>query len=303
MQSLPEPTVIVDLPADTPAWFLRALDLRPEHREIEVAGATIHYRAWGTPTARPVVLVHGGGAHSGWWDHVAPLIGGRTIALDLSGHGDSAWRESYSLAQWAEEVAAVIAAEQLDQPVVVGHSMGGWVGVALGVHHSASLRSLLVIDSPLNDQPPEEQRLRERRRPTRVYPSADDAITRFRTLPEQAVLLPYIVANVAGQSMRAVGGGWTWKFDPNLFGRQSKHHDLLPNLTLPMVLIRCEHGLVSAEMATRIIGLHPEGIPVVELPDAGHHPMFDQPLSLVTAIRTVLATLSDTGGSWSAEGA
>jgi pimeloyl-ACP methyl ester carboxylesterase len=303
MQSRPKPPLFADWPADTPAWFRRALDLRPEHREIEVAGATIHYRAWGEPAAEAVVLVHGGGAHSGWWDHIAPLIGGRTIAVDMSGHGDSGWRDTYGLTQWAEEVAAVIAAEQLDRPVVVGHSMGGWVAVAMGVHHSAMLRSLVVIDSPLNDQPPEEQRLRDRRRPTRVYPSGADAITRFRTLPEQAVLLPYIVANVAGQSMREVEGGWTWKFDPNLFGRRSKHRDLLPNLTLPMVLIRCEHGLVSAEMATRIVNLHSDGIPVVDLPDAGHHPMFDQPLSLVTAIRTLLATRPDDRVARSAESA
>lgn len=291
-----EPTIVADQPTEVPSWFRRAIDRTPEHREIEVDGATIHYRVWGPPTAQPVVLVHGGGAHSGWWDHIAPLIGGRTVAVDMSGHGDSAWRDAYSLAQWADEVAAVITTEHLERPVVVGHSMGGWVTVAMGVHHAALLRSLVVIDSPLNDEPPEEQRLRDRRRPTRVYSSADDAITRFRTLPEQAVLLPYIVANVAGQSMREVDGGWTWKFDPNLFGRRSKHRDLLPNLTLPMVLIRCEHGLISAEMAARIVGLHPDGIPVIDLPDAGHHPMFDQPLSLVTAIRTLLATLQkDTG--------
>jgi pimeloyl-ACP methyl ester carboxylesterase len=30
-------------------------------------------------------------------------------------------------------------------------------------------------------------------------------------------------------------------------------------------------------------------LPVVDLPDAGHHPMLDQPLALVTGLRTLLA--------------
>jgi pimeloyl-ACP methyl ester carboxylesterase len=36
-------------------------------------------------------------------------------------------------------------------------------------------------------------------------------------------------------------------------------------------------------------GLVPHHLPVVDLPDAGHHPMLDQPLALVTGLRTLLA--------------
>ena len=47
------------------------------------------------------MLVHGGAAHSRWWDHIGPLLadGRLVVAIDLSGHGDSARRESYSLDQ------------------------------------------------------------------------------------------------------------------------------------------------------------------------------------------------------------
>ena len=38
-----------------------------------------------------------------------------------------------------------------------------------------------------------------------------------------------------------------------------------------------------------------DGLPVVDLPDAGHHPMLDQPLALVTGIRTLLAFWPDGG--------
>jgi pimeloyl-ACP methyl ester carboxylesterase len=42
-------------------------------------------------------------------------------------------------------------------------------------------------------------------------------------------------------------------------------------------------------MAAEMSRLVPGGMPVIDLPDAGHHPMLDQPLALVAALRTLLA--------------
>ncbi|MCZ2805297.1 alpha/beta hydrolase [Modestobacter sp. VKM Ac-2983] len=277
-----------------PTWFTQALAQQPEHRDVVVSGARVHYRAWGPAGAPGVVLVHGGAAHSGWWDHVAPLLTGRrVVALDLTGHGDSDPREDYDPLLWAREVVAVAADAGLDRPVVVGHSMGGWVAVTVGVQHPGDIGSVVVVDSPLNDRPPDERRLRERRRPHRVYPDPAEARARFRTLPPQDVLLPFVREHVAAGSLRAVEGGWTWKFDPHFFGTRLRLRDLLPGVAVPLTFLRCEHGLVSPEMATEMVGLTRAGMPVVDLPDSGHHPMLDQPLALVTALRTVLALGGD----------
>jgi len=271
-----------------PTWFTRAVAQQPEHRDVVVAGARVAYREWGPAGAPGVVLVHGGAAHSGWWDHVAPLLTGhRVAALDLTGHGDSDRRATYDPLRWADEVVAVAAG--LDRPVVVGHSMGGWVATTVAARHAAAVSSVVVIDSPLNDAPPDEQRLAERRRPHRVYPTRDDAVGRFRTLPPQDVVLPYVGEHVARGSLRPVEGGWTWKFDPDFFGNRLRLRDLLPAVGAPLTLLRCEHGLVPAGMAAEMAGLVRAGLPVVELPDSGHHPMLDRPLTLVAALRTLLA--------------
>ncbi|HQV17691.1 MAG TPA: alpha/beta hydrolase, partial [Gordonia sp. (in: high G+C Gram-positive bacteria)] len=78
-------------PVDAPAWFTRALAHKPEHGSTTVDGCEIHYRAWGEVGMPGILLVHGGGANSSWWDHVAPFGAGthRIVALDMSGHGDS----------------------------------------------------------------------------------------------------------------------------------------------------------------------------------------------------------------------
>ena len=236
------------------------------------------------------MLVHGGAAHSGWWDHVAPLLGThRVVAPDLSGHGDSGRREGHGMQQWAREVLAVAAAEGLARPVVLGHSMGGWVALTVGVEHGQEVAGVAVIDSPLDRQPPEEQKLREQPLGQRVRADLEAAVARFRTLPPQEVHLPYVREHVARGSLRPVEGGWTWKFDSGFFGTRPLVRQLLPRLAAPAALLRCEQGLVTPEMAAEMVALVPGGLPVVELPEAGHHPMLDQPLALVTAVRTLLA--------------
>lgn len=279
------------LAAAVPAWFATAIAAEPTHHDVEVDGVEIHYRGWGTPGAPGVVLLHGGAAHSGWWDHVGPLLahGRRVVAVDLSGHGDSEWKPEYDRAQWAREVAAVIREEDMQPAVFVGHSMGGWVSVYTGVLDPDAVRAIIAIDSPLNQAPPEEQPL-SARPPNRVYDDLADAMRRFRTVPPQPVLLPYVAEHVARQSLRQVEDGWTWKFDTGIFGNRGWTRDLLPRLAVPACLIRCENGMVDAEMAARIASLHRDGMPVVELPDAGHHAMFDQPLPLVAALRALLTT-------------
>lgn len=111
-----------------PDWFTTALSQQPHHHTIEVEGCPIRVRSWGEPGKPPLVLVHGGGAHSGWWDHIAPFFT-RThtvVAPDLSGHGDSGTRASYAVSVWAREVlAAAQVSGSSARPTIVGHSMGG----------------------------------------------------------------------------------------------------------------------------------------------------------------------------------
>ncbi len=85
-----------------PSWFTTACGQKPDHLDAEVDGCRIHLRVWGDPEQPPVVFVHGGAAHSGWWHHIAPFFSHthRVIAPDLSGHGDSDTRAGYDLETW-----------------------------------------------------------------------------------------------------------------------------------------------------------------------------------------------------------
>jgi pimeloyl-ACP methyl ester carboxylesterase len=276
-----------------PGWFSAALDAVVQERTVTVEGTSIAYRAWGDPADRTIVLVHGGAAHSRWWDHIGPLLanGWRVVAMDLSGHGDSGRRGSYSLDTWAREVLAVVAdAGTAASSVVIGHSMGGLVTLRLATLAGSRIAGAVAIDSPVRDMAPEDRAARQRRAfgPLRVYPTRQAAMARFRPIPDQPTLA-YIAEHVAATSIRPAEGGWTWKFDPHVFVRDHLTPELLTRLDCRVALFRAEHGLVTPQQGEVIYDRLGRVAPVIEIPVAGHHIMLDQPIALVAALRTLLA--------------
>jgi pimeloyl-ACP methyl ester carboxylesterase len=280
----------------TPAWFSAALAAPVEEGVTVVEGARIAYRAWGGRDQTGIVLVHGGAAHSRWWDHVAPqlAVNHRVVALDLSGHGDSGRREKYELDVWAQEVLDVAThGGILGPPTVVGHSLGGFVTLRAASLFGARLAGAVVVDSPVRDLMPEEEAAMTRRAfgPLRVYPTRAEALSRFRPVPDEGRdLLPYVMSHVAETSIRAVPGGYSWKFDPRIFTRDAGFAPLLlTTLDCRIALFRGEHGMLSRQMSDIMYDRLGRVAPVIEIPDAGHHVMLDQPLSLITGIRTLLS--------------
>ena len=278
--------------AAPPAWFTAALATPVTQRTTMVDGAAIAYRTWGEPGGRGIVLVHGGAAHSRWWDHIGPLLadGRLVVAIDLSGHGDSARRESYSLDQWAREVLAVAGDSGIaTPPTVIGHSLGGLVTLRTAALFGSGIEGAVVIDSPIREMSPEEHAAMEHRAfgGLRVYPSKEAILARFRPVPDQPVL-GYIADHIAATSIREADGGWTWKWDPAIFTRQVPP-TLLTRLDCRVALFRAEHGMVSTEMSDVMYDRLGRVAPVIEIPAAGHHIMLDQPIALVAAIRTLLS--------------
>ena len=288
-----------------PDWFRRALEVPFTDESVEVDGATVHYLAWGDPGRRGLVFVHGGGAHAHWWTHVAATFAGeyRVLAVDLSGHGDSSHRvagpghDAYGLEQWTDEVVAVAAAGGIDgAPVVVGHSMGGFVTIATAARHGQHISGAIICDSPVAEPDPEigSYHLKQAFGRPRTYASTEEALARFRTVPAQEHYLDYVIDHVGRRSLVAAHGGWQWKFDRMIFeqfsgGMRAIARPYLPGVRCRLALLRSECGLVTPDIGRYMYESMGRVTPVIEVPLAGHHPMLDEPLLLLTAIRTLLA--------------
>ncbi|MEM9176627.1 MAG: alpha/beta hydrolase [Myxococcota bacterium] len=284
---------------EAPEWYRNALDVPRTAETVEVDGAAIHYLAWGERGRRGLVFVHGGGAHSHWWTHVAGRYANRfrVAALDLSGHGDSDRRDKYSLEQWTEEVMAVVRDSGMEgQPVVVGHSMGGFVTIATSALHPDALAGIVVCDSPVSAPDPEvdAHRMGQAFGKPRHYASREEGLSRFRTVPPQDHYLDYVMADVGWHSLKEEPEGWRWKFDHNAFSAFEENprvaaRPYLPKITCRMALFASECGLVNKEIGQYMYDLMGRVNPVIEIPLAGHHLMLDQPLNLISALNAVLA--------------
>lgn len=109
---------------------------------------TIDYSAAGVGPS--VVLVHGITESRRAWDPlIAPLIaaGYRVVAVDLRGHGASSRTPPYDLATMAADLGAVLAAEEVDDALLVGHSLGGAVVSAFAA--GGPCRGVINVDQPL----------------------------------------------------------------------------------------------------------------------------------------------------------
>lgn len=285
--------------APAPSWFERALNVPFTDEVVDVDGCPIHYLAWGEPGLRGLVFVHGGGAHAHWWTHVAATFAERyrVAAIDLSGHGDSGRRERYGLEVWADEVVAVAADADMSGPaVVIGHSMGGFVTIVTAARHPERLAGVVVCDSPVTQPDPEidAARVGSAFGQPKVYTDREVALARFRTVPAQPQYLDYVMAHVAERSLAAVDGGWCWKFDHHVFDHfhanpRAIARPYLAEVGCRFALLRSEHGLVTEDVGDYMYELLGRAAPVIEIPEAGHHLMLDQPLLALTAIRTLLA--------------
>lgn len=280
---------------EPPHWFSDAVDAPCEDRFVEVQGCRIHYLRWGEQGRPGVVMVHGGAAHAHWWSFIAPLLVPeyRVVALDLSGHGDSGWRSEYPRELWAEEIMAVADDAGLSEPILVGHSMGGFVCIATAARHGARLAGIVVLDSPVRRPDPESEegaRGKAFRNP-KLYPDPETALAHYRLVPEQPCENRFAVDHIARHSLRRAEGGYTWKFDPAVFRRFSPRaaHEILPEVGCRVALFRAEFGLVTPDIGAYMYELLDRNAPVVEIPQAYHHMMLDQPLALVSALRAILA--------------
>ena len=297
-------------PPPAPDWFTQALADEPERATVRVQGAPIETLTWGRVGDPGLLLLHGNSAHADWYSFIAPRLrtGRRVVAMSFSGMGGSGWRTGYGVAQWADEALAVAEAAGLfaaaQPPTVAAHSFGGFPLVNLAARHGERLARVVVFDTPL--RPPtallpaaaQRRRRADSLRSARVYGSLAEPLVRFRLLPPQTCAHPYLADLIARRGLKQTTGpegqpGWVWRFDPFLF----RHFEFgqpwadLHAARCPVTLVRGGRSqLVSAEMLDHAVAMAPPGTQRLELPDADHHVMLDQPLAFADLLGCLAPT-------------
>jgi pimeloyl-ACP methyl ester carboxylesterase len=299
-----------------PDWFKWAVAQEPERSSVPVDGAHIELLTWGQVGKPGLVMVHGNSAHADWWSFIAPFLANdyRVAAFSLSGMGGSDWRESYSFKVFNAEAHAAAQAAGLYEgpvkPVYIGHSFGGGVMFNAAMNHPDWMSGAILVDTGFGGPPPPAEGAAAnegfrhpgaRTQPNRIYPDLASALSRFRFMPPQGCSNHYIADFIARRSLKRAplpGGegevgmeGWTWRFDPFLWrklDRTAMESVVTSTARTPLVHIWGQHSKIMQRFADqqRIL---PAWTRQIVIPDSEHHIMVDQPLALVSALRSVLA--------------
>jgi pimeloyl-ACP methyl ester carboxylesterase len=263
---------------------------------VRVERGPISALRWGSDSAR-VIFLHGGGQNAHTWDTVILGLGLPALAIDLPGHGRSAWREDgdYGPKLNAEAVAPVIEELAPDAELVVGMSLGGLTAMRLAVTTPALVRELVMIDVTPSAPERHEQM-------TQTQMGLVSLVQGDREFQSFAAMLDVTVAaaphrdrnslrrGVFHNSKQLDDGTWTWRYDTFRKGDGFEGlWDDVPALVAPTTLVRGGNSFfVNDDDALEFGRMAPGFQQAIVVRDSGHSVQGDQPLALVEILRSVL---------------
>ncbi|MBW2726297.1 MAG: alpha/beta hydrolase [Deltaproteobacteria bacterium] len=253
-------------------------------------GVVLHCLEWtsisSSRATAPVIALHGGGANAHWWDHLAAQIAIQrpVYALDFRGHGDSDYPEERRLGAFNDDLEALLGWLCREDVFLFGHSMGAAVALDHASRFGAT-RGIALVDLARGSGRGSRRRARLALSLRRSYRTRSEAVERFRFLPETSRADESLRRHIAEHSVRPESDGrFGYKFDPGWFSLPSRPRPDLAQIRCPTLLIRGgESGLLSAEAALEFSS-QLRACRFVEIPEAGHHVLIDQPEALLSAL-------------------
>lgn len=248
---------------------------------LSLPGRSIRFERGGDAHGRAFLFLHGLGATAEAWRGLAGLVerhGGRWIAPDLAGHGRSDPAPRYSYGAHAADAAAALAEAGMPGPVVVvGHSMGGVVGLLLaGGGFGIEVRAAVGLGIKVAWTAAELERMRElAARPPRWFDAPVDAEEFFLKVSGLTGLAEPGGA-LAASGVREEGGRFRLAADPATSDMGAPPMKRLVAAAGDRgLLARGEHdALVSLEQLRR---LDPRA---VDLPGLGHNAHVEDPAAV-----------------------
>ncbi|MFV9632842.1 alpha/beta fold hydrolase [Mycobacterium neumannii] len=245
-----------------------------------------------------VVFLHGGGQNAHTWDTVIVGLGEPALAIDLPGHGRSAWREDgdYGPKNNAVAIEPVVRSLASDADLVVGMSLGGLTALRLAVAAPDLVRRLVLVDVTPS-APERHTQMTEAQKGTVALVQGDRIFPSFEAMLEKTVAAaPHrdresLRRGVFHNAKRLDDGTWTWRYDEMRKGEGFEGlWDDVPRLEVATTLVRGANSFFvndddAAEFAGRAPGF--KDVQIVE--DSGHSVQSDQPGKLIQILRAVLA--------------
>jgi len=264
-------------------------------------GVELATERFGNADSPAVIFAHGFGQTRRAWTptaHAVAANGWQAITADARGHGDSNWCDdgNYDFTQFVDDL--VLIARQHTNPVLIGASMGGLLGLVAQAEFRP-FRALVLVDiTPRWESAGIERIIGFMRAHPSGFASIDDASAAVTNY------LPHRTEKKSPERLRRLlvrgdDGRLRWHWDPRLLDRVAKdgerHQaalvDAARRIDVPALLISGEKSdIVSDATIAEFLQLVPHALHV-RVPRATHMVAGDENNAFSSAVMKFLGTL------------
>lgn len=226
-------------------------------REVRISGYPIRYRTMGE--GEPVILLHGLSGSSSWWRRNVPALAEhyQVFLLDLPGFGAMRrQRRRFALAEAATWLHSWMEAVGLERAHLVGHSMGGYVGIKLAAEHPEAVDRLVLV-APAGPTT---------HRPMLGY-LGPLLLAAYRATPSFLPMLAYDALRMGSLTF--------WRTARDLLAGDLREE--LSRISAPTLLVWGERDPLVPPSAGKLLRSQVPPSRLIVLDRAGHVPMFDRP--------------------------
>jgi pimeloyl-ACP methyl ester carboxylesterase len=251
-------------------------------------GARIHYDLLGS--GPPLLLIAGIASDGASWQPLVPHLAGhhRLILIDNRGAGRSKAEGPLALEDMAGDCAALLDRLGIAKADVVGHSMGGMLGLLLAALHPHRVQRLVTMAS---GAVPAQKRvlLNDLARLYATTPAADW----FRLLFQWLFSEPFFADERAVSDAATASAAYPFRQSPGDFARQVAAVDRLtmPDLspvTAPVLAVTAELDLMVTAKSVAALHAGVTNLTNVTIPNAAHSVHWEAPEAVGAAIRGFL---------------
>jgi pimeloyl-ACP methyl ester carboxylesterase len=264
----------------------------------------LFYRSIGT--GEPIVILHGLYGSSDNWLTVGKAIAlkNRIISLDQRNHGQSPHTASHNYALMSDDLDEFMKSENIQNPIIIGHSMGGKVAMRYCLEHPDKVKGLVVVDISPEEYTERKQsatsHLEEHRKivnallamPLDSLESRNDADTNLSLSIPQTRIRQFLLKNLK----RNKDGAFYWALNldaiqQNLFALMEGINSKGYTYNGPTLFIKgSESDYITEESRNKIQNIFPNA-QLRTIQDAGHWVHAEQTSKFVELLQNFLATV------------
>lgn len=282
-------------------------EIRYQSRNIVIRHQRFHFLEWGDRKDPPLLLLHGSNQSCHCWDLVSLHLSTQyhVFALDQRGHGDSEWNRGahYSVEEMAKDAASFLQTLAITTPIIVGHSMGGMVTLALANNHPELLKGIVVVDIGPEVNERGAKMIREFVGQNFEFDNLDEFLDRVAKY-DRYRSREHMERTIKYNLLRRADGRYVSKHDRRRYfvpNDSKKVHisgapslEQLKKLNLATLIVRGgDSNVLAADAARRFVSALPNAR-LETVPDCGHNVASQNTLGFLAAITPFLTKICKT---------